>query len=216
MYFRTILILSGPLLNSFLSIGNGITNSYLTPIQILVDTNKPQKEYLPDSSINKTIFLCNPLSVIRNFGDLMNRASKNADMGSDIEKEDLPNITFLNKGKNQYFKMLFHPGDTKNSFSEFEIGYIKDRVIKKSKQSNFISFETESGVQLGITLQELIDKKGKGYTIGTNAGITCVSYVLNDIQKSSFLKRYNMPVYYAKYYLQENKVVMFTFGFEYP
>lgn len=205
MHYKIILVLSGLLFNSFVSIGSGSNGLRLD--RDITDSDKSSKKYQPDTSVNKTIYLCNPSSITIIFGDLMSQINKNA---------DLPDITFLNQKGNQYLKMLFHPGDIKNSFSEFEIGYATDSLTNKSTKSNFISFETENGIKLGITKQELIKEKGIGYTSSMKAHVTCVRYFIGNFSKSSFLNRYNMPIYYSEYYLKDDKVVKFRFGFEYP
>lgn len=43
-----------------------------------------------------------------------------------------------------------------------------------------------------------------------------VFYLLDDYAHSTFLQRYNMPLYYATFDFDQGYLVGFQFGFEYP
>ena len=67
-----------------------------------------------------------------------------------------------------------------------------------------------------MTKDEIVNIKGDKYTEIKEDKTLIIRYVLNDFNNSGFLKRYNMPVYIAEYWIQENKLIRYRFGFEYP
>ncbi|MBA3649697.1 MAG: hypothetical protein H0W62_14330 [Chitinophagales bacterium] len=165
--------------------------------------------FMPDTSINGLLFLNNPASIKNGFGDIM----------SLLEKEkDYPDLYLLDSTKKEYLRMVLFPGSSRNSISQFEVGYYADLpAATKITTSRFLSFYTESQLKLGISKEQSIQIKESDYKEekGKNNQII-IRYVLNDFNKSAFLKRYNMPVYFAEYWFKENKLIKYWFGFEYP
>jgi len=96
-------------------------------------------------------------------------------------------------------------------------------------------FVTNSGIRIGLPLDNLIKIKGNSYKIdftypekyisdptGRSLGYfeqlgpdTVITYEFNDVKNSSFLQRYNKESYYMKYQIKDNKVESMRFGF-YP
>ncbi|WP_044172093.1 hypothetical protein [Flectobacillus major] len=170
---------------------------------ILIFTNKVNANYDPDTSLNGKIFLLNSKSIKREMGDIMPKLDT---------KANLPDIIFLNKNGNQYLRLIFHPGDFKNSFSKFEVGYSIPELKNKSRLK-FTEFYTERGIKLGITKSKFLsiinhrikkDSKKEEYLLELNNP--------ND----PFLEMYGLPAYEAKYIFKNNILVKFYFGFKYP
>jgi len=173
-----------------------------------IANSKQNTFFKPDTSLNNKLFLNDPASTVRAFGNitpLLNHDSA------------FPDVYFLGSSGEQYLRMIILPGSTINSVSQFEVGYSSSLSNKNNKRpSNFPSFVTENKTRLGITKDELVTIKGDKYTEIKKDNAIIVRYVLNDFDNSSFLRRYNMPVYFAEYWIQENKLIRYRFGFEYP
>jgi hypothetical protein len=164
--------------------------------------------FIPDTSLNGKLYLHNASSIKAVFGDITPLLDHDA---------DLPDVIFTNKSREEYIRMFVYPGSTKNCVDMFEVGYSSYFPIRgRQNSSNFISFETEHHIKLGMTQEEIINNKGKKYTSRKNGEIKIISYALNDFDKSDFLKKYNMPLYLIEFWFKKNKLVKFRFGFEYP
>lgn len=165
--------------------------------------------FQPDSSINSRVFLHNPASMEQTLGGVFSDRNKDA---------DLTDVYVRCKEGNQYLRLVFFPGNETNSISQFEVGYLKnlpDSIIKFP--CSLKSFITESKISLGITRQELINIKGQIFEEKRESnGRLIIRYVIDDFKTSAFLKRYNMPLYFADYLIENEKVIKFKFGFEYP
>lgn len=165
--------------------------------------------FQPDSSINSLVFLHNPVSMEQTLGQVFSNRNKDA---------DLPDVYVYGKDGNQYLRLVFFSGDEANNVNQFEVGYIKDlsdSIIKYPCTLN--SFITESKIRLGITKQELINIKGQIFEEKEESkGRLIIRYVVDTFKTSGFLKRYNMPLYFADYLIENGKVTKYKFGFEYP
>lgn len=162
--------------------------------------------YIPDSSI---IGIC-----------LLSDSLISAILGDDYKMSlssntDIPNLIVFNSKSNQLLSLYQHPGGLMGEFAEFEVtgfnDYGKRPVIEKSDKE----FITESGIKLNMTIGELKAIKGEPDTTIVNE-TSILKYSLDDINESDFLKRYNMPIYYADYEFKNGYLMRFKFGFEYP
>jgi hypothetical protein len=169
-------------------------------------------EIMPDSTINKTLLLRN--------NESLEGFYKNFEAITLLDEvRESPVAIFSNKDVSQYLLVYQYEGDTKNSFSCFEIGYFKNNV-KLMKQFNYSTYDnffaTESNLMLGITLEEIVKIKGSSYESKNVNNEQIITYRINDYDKSSFLKKYNMPGYFMEFMLSNNKVIKIIFGFDYP
>lgn len=161
--------------------------------------------FSPDSSISSKIYLHNPSSTRENLGDIMSMVDAN---------KDLPDAFF--KSGEEYLQVIVFPGNETNSISQFVVGYSSN--LPKSEKLNpleITSLQTESGVELGMIKKDLISIKGSSYKEEMVDGQQRLSYEINE-STSSFLNRYNMPVYIAEYWFKDDKLYKYKFGFEYP
>lgn len=159
--------------------------------------------FVPDSSINEKFLLNNERSLQEFYPNI------NTLKLVEFVREN-PIIAFCNTSKSEYFFAYQYEGNTQNEFSCFEIGYYNEK-IKSYVQSNYKEFATESGLRLGLSLEEVERIKGKDYTKQGNK----IIYKISD-PNSAFLRNYNMPEYFLEFDLQQNKVVKIKFGFSYP
>lgn len=170
----------------------------------LPDSLKPK--FIPDTAIGE-LSLNNSENVDNYLGkDIMDKLNK---------EEDLPSAVILSNDKKQKLTIYFHPGGTPKEFSEFKIEFINSRATNgiTVKDKNFI---TENGIELEISVGDLKSIKGEPDTIMTNGKETIYHYAIDDIKRSDFLKKYNMPIYYADYYFINGYLTEFKFGFDYP
>lgn len=164
---------------------------------------------LPDSTINGKLYL-EDYTTLANF-----YFKNNLDLIEGVRSS--PVILFANINDSEYLLAYQYEGDTKNSFGCFEIGYIKDFPKFIPYKVKTLHFQTESGVHLGMFLNELIQLKGHNYEKKEVDDKTVViTYRIDSLELSSFLKRYNMPSYFMKCTFANDKIKKIEFGFDYP
>jgi hypothetical protein len=130
--------------------------------------------------------------------------------------EFIPEIRLLTNDKKQTLIISIHPGSLLKEFAQFRVIYTKndtkptDLVIRENV------FITESGIKLGISLDKLLNIKGKPTIRNEKEGLSILCYRIDNIKSSNFLKCYNMPEYVAEYVFKDNHLITFKFGFIYP
>lgn len=168
------------------------------------------KDVLPDTTINGKLRLENPVSSEEFY--------PNIDEINLIEYiRDSPVALFTNQQGNEYLMAYQYEGGTKNAFSCFEIGYSKDFASESPNKTLAKNFKTESNLCLGMALKDLEVIKGKEYLKkDIDSNTTLVTYRINDMDSSPFLKRYNMPGYFIECTLKNDRITKVFFGFDYP
>lgn len=165
--------------------------------------------FVPDSTINKKLILDNYESISSFYSD-------NKDILTIERVRESPVVIFSDVSGQQYLLAYHYEGSTKNAFDCFEIGYFADDQTLNGKRiykTGFDEFKTESNICLGMSFNDLISKKGKSYKTIVHNNTTLITY---NVENSSFVKRYNMPGYFMKFLIINNKVFKITFGFDYP
>jgi len=131
-----------------------------------------------------------------------------------LTDEPFYNTSVFSSDKKQRLTLYFHPGSIRKEFSEFKVEYA-NQVEQNAITTNDSIFETESGIKLGMSISDLRLIKGDLHGV-TNNEMTVLHYKIDDFENSDFLKKYNMPVYYAEYIFMNGYLIKFSFGFEYP
>lgn len=164
----------------------------------------------PDTTINNKLILRDENSVNIFFkGDI--------DLIPESKELVFPAVYFSNKSRTQYIAAYHYHGDLKNQFSLFEVGYYNELSSGiKLIQTEYDFFMTENKILLGMTKEEIIERKGNEFILIKSEVSESLRYVLSDYPNSPFLKRYNLPVYFAEYNFENDRLVKFSFGFEYP
>lgn len=163
-----------------------------------------QKSFNPDISISK-ISLLDTVNITSFLGK---------DVMLKLKRGIIKSASFSNLEQDQTLEVFFHPGSHLNEFSEFRVFKSKNENDTSSiKIQNFI---TESGVLLGIDISNLIEIKGIPSSKRFSESFTVYEYVIDDYTTSHFLKKYTRPIYYARYFFENRKLVRFEFGFGYP
>lgn len=156
---------------------------------------------VPDISVNN-IKLSDTTAVVLGYSDLKYNVIEG--------KEELPYVIFTNENKTEVLKLYLFYGTKRNEFYQAEISpYDKKTISNPTKYKNF---STESGIKLGISKKNLIKIKGNNF-VETNH---VLRYEISDYEKSHFLEKYNMPIYFAEYTFDQDKLSKIYFGFEYP
>ncbi len=168
-----------------------------------------QAEIIPDTTINNKLKLDNYSSI-----ELFTRDYKSIKTIEDVRES--PIAAFLNSNGKEYLFAYHYEGNTKNSFSLFEVGYVKD--IKQKIEFNSVDeriFETENGIRLGLSLKNLIDIKGDEYKLSIEKD-SIITYRINGDSNSNFLNRYGMPGYFIECRIKNAMISSLRFGFDYP
>lgn len=156
---------------------------------------------VPDISVND-IKLSDTTAVVLGYSDLKYNVIEG--------KEELPYVIFTNENKTEVLKLYLFYGTKRNELYQAEISpYDKKTISNPIKYKNFF---TESGIKLGISKKDLIKIKGNNF-VETNH---VLRYEISDYEKSHFLKKYNLPIYFAEYTFDQDKLSKIYFGFEYP
>ena len=163
-------------------------------------------QYKPDISIGK-ISLLNPRNVNEFLGeDVMNR----------LQDDGIPHASVLSSDLKQRLTFYFHHGNPAKEFSEFQVNYVgADELKGEEKITDDKEFITESGIKPGITIEKIKSIKGEPTSV-IEGKTTVLQYKIDDYNGSEFLKKYNMPAYYAYYEFQNGYLITFRFGFVYP
>ena len=164
--------------------------------------NETYKENIvPDISVND-IKLSDTTVVVLGYSDLKYNVIEG--------KEELPYVIFTNENKTEILKLYLFYGTKRNEFYQAEISpYDKKTIPNPTKYKNF---STESGVKIGISKKDLIKIKGNNFVETSHI----LRYQISDYEKSHFLEKYNMPIYFAEYTFDQDKLFKIYFGFEYP
>ncbi len=178
-----------------------IFTALLVCVNLFGQQNSYKEAFVPDISVNKTLFLFNRESIIKSIGD---------QSGKIIRDENPSRVQLKNKDSSQYLIMYQCNGSSSNSFNEFEIGYLY--LNKKSfNATKFECFFSHDKIRLGIERKTLIEIKGPGYKEKYENGYDVIEYNIEG--NNSFLQYYNMPIYLSDYYFKKGKLVKFRFGF---
>ena len=156
---------------------------------------------VPDISVDD-IKLSDTTAVVLGYSDLKYNVIE--------DKEVLPYAIFTNENKTEILKLYLFYGTKRNEFYQVEISpYDKKTVPNPTKYKNF---STESGIKLGISKKDLIKIKGNNFVEINHV----LRYEISDYEKSHFLGKYNLPIYFAEYTFDQDKLCKIYFGFEYP
>ena len=125
---------------------------------------------------------------------------------------------FYSSDKKQKLGLTVYRGDYYSQVSIFTISY-SDNSKQNTRQLKSTEFETEKGIKLGISKREIIRKLGTCYLAKDstkNSMVLKYRLELPNDSKTKLLTSNNMPIYYAIYRLNKDKLEYFEFGFEYP
>lgn len=158
-------------------------------------------KFVPDSTINGLLKLRDPESFTDFFG-------KGVSIKDD-PSSPYPYYIAISKDEKKFIKVNQFYGDAKYQISIIEVGYTNNLVSKKN-HLKYTQFETESGIKLGMSRKNIINIKGEPDSIVDN------QYKYSLSEKNSFVKRNLMPSYFAIYSFENDTLINFQFGFDFP
>lgn len=177
-----------------------------------------QEEYVKQQELNKP--KCAFIDPDTSVADIKinNVESTLKILGKQTKLEGDSTHIFYSNDKKQKLGLTVHPGDYYSQISIFNISY-SNNSKQNFRQINSREFKTEKGIKLGISKNEIIEKLGTCYVAkdSTKNRIELNYRIeLPNDSKTKLLTSNNMPIYYAKYRLTNNKLENIEFGFEYP
>ncbi len=173
---------------------------------------KKGERTIPDTTINNKI-------ILENYRSLSTFYLTKRPLSIVEGLRENPVIIFRNESDREYLLAYQYEGNTENAFSCFEIGYVEDDEIislEKSNQTQETYFQTESGLRLGLSLEDVTQIKGREYVKQKSGDYTVLRYKIDDYENSNFLKKFNFPEYFIEIKLRNNIVANLKFGFSYP
>ena len=117
-------------------------------------------------------------------------------------------LDLFNSSKSEIISLIFHPGDVKNSFNEIRVyksngsRHEHYEVLKKTT-----AFVTGKGIKLGIFKNKLIEILGKDFKENIKDNIVILTY--NPVPDK-------YPLYYGEYIFENERLIEYSFGYEYP
>ena len=134
------------------------------------------------------------------------------------DESELPHAVFTNAAETEVLKLFKHYGDKSGAFREAEVLATAD--LESDVDATVLDtpqFRSRRGITLGLSRKEVVDRFGPCAATGnTETGADVIRYEITDIATSDLLKAQNMPLYYAEYAFEQDKLVRFVFGFSYP
>lgn len=188
------------------------SGAVLATLAVLVSTCRVSSAACPPTNPDIAIYgveLGDPLSAALQLGS-----------GYELVEDEsgLPLAVFTNAAESEVLKLYKHHGDKSGSFREAEVLATGD--LESDVDATVLDtphFRTGRGVKLGLSRKEVLDRFGPCAATGsTESGADVIRYEITDITTSDLLKAQNMPLYYAEYAFEQDKLVRFVFGFSYP
>jgi len=188
-------------------------------IELVPEPDKElREEYEKQQELNKSKFaFIDPDTSVANI-KIRNAESTLNILGKQTKLEGDSTHVFYSSDKKQKLGLTVHPGDYYSQVSIFKISYSYNSK-QNFRQVNSREFKTEKGIKLGISKNEVIEKLGTCYVAkdSTKNSIELNYRIeLPNDSKTKLLTSNNMPIYYAKYGLTNDKLDNIEFGFEYP
>ena len=169
-----------------------------------ITTNTNKIVFVPDTVVNGKLILDDYLS-LENFYPTITELKL-----TEFVRES-PVVVFCNASKTEYLLAYQYEGNTKNSFSCFEIVGNDEKIKDCILLNSYSEFKTESELRLGLTLKEVESIKGTEYKKQGDK----IRYQISE-PNSTFLQSHNMPSYFLECELLQDKVIKIKFGFDYP
>ncbi len=149
---------------------------------------------------------------------LRNSSSAGKVTGTDNKADEREQYHFYSKFDRETLTLTQHPGDGQNQISIVSVSF-SDKADHGYKQLNIDTFQTEKGIRLGLTKEQVAGILGNCYAVVDSTKDCLELYYRIESSKDSrtkILATSNMPVYYATYIFCKNKLNFYEFGFEYP
>ncbi len=173
-----------------------------------IATEPTNYTYFADSSLFKedglqgVVFL-DPISLTKYLGHAPNFIEDNTPLA---EMPHLPRLDIINSAKTQMVSLYQYHGNAVGEVSLIQVRYLKNTgpFPSKFEMLNIDQFVSSKGIHLGMSLSEVKAILGEPSEDGGQAMLYYIAYQ----QKGG--------LYYGNYYFENDKLVFFEFGEEYP
>lgn len=132
-----------------------------------------------------------------------------------IEDTDFPHVDFASSDGSQCISFFFYYGDVLNNYAAMRLSRSRPINVRDTLPNSLSRSGT--GVALGMSKADVITKLGTCYSIYYGEhGRELLYYAIKDFDHSEFLDRYNMPSYFSLLEFDQDKLIEYRFGFDYP
>ncbi len=129
------------------------------------------------------------------------------------DHRDMPRASFFNSDKTEVLTVYKHYGGYRNEYCEMRISVPDTELVRASL--SLAHFTSGRGVKLGLSEEDIVRMFGsEAVRRNVDMNVT-LSYSITDFS-SSFLQRFNYPSYYARFIFDQDRLIDYRFGFEYP
>ena len=131
------------------------------------------------------------------------------------DHRDMPQVSFASADGMQFLTLFFHYGGVIDEFSELRVSRRRPLTVRSALPST--DLVSGRGLALDMSEKEVRKVLGENARHGVDMqGHRYLRYRLDDISTSDLLRRYNYPSYYAHLEFEDDKLVEYRFGFDYP
>jgi|GEM_PF-3859658 len=124
----------------------------------------------------------------------------------------------LNANAKQLLRVGFFEGGIKNQAQVFQLSYVplNYALSKKTVRTHIPNFISNLKIRLNMPVKELLKIIGPGYKVSLVKEMAVYDWHTTDL-KSPILKKYRAVGYFTKAsFNKSNRLVEYTFGFDYP
>ena len=140
-----------------------------------------------------------------------------AQMQLDDPDSDRPKAFICNADRTEKLTLVYYEGDTSYIISEFQVERVETRYVDCVQPPRQIDrFVSGKGIQLGMTRSDITHIFGNDYNEQPQLDEVVISYRIDNKNESGFLQNNSAPAYYGQYHFKQDKLVRFSFGFEFP
>jgi hypothetical protein len=133
----------------------------------------------------------------------------------DQHNDDFPSYSFRNNAGTEVATVVFYPGGVVDEFSAFHVREAQSEDSVLIRKANIITIRSGRGITLGMSLQRVRKELCASHIVTKQEkDTTFLQYHVDD--NSHNFEHFNMPSYSAIYKFVKDRLVGFTFGFDYP
>lgn len=131
-------------------------------------------------------------------------------------EDDLPHARFVSTNGAQEMVLFAHYGAVQDEYAEVEVRVAGAEALAL-KDLPIESFKTGRGVELGMNSSQVLALFGSCLKTRQKTGSELfIEYEIANADRDPELKGFGLPVYYAEYEFQKDKLIRFRFGFAFP
>lgn len=131
-------------------------------------------------------------------------------------EDDLPHARFVSTNGAQEMVLFAHYGAVQDEYAEVEVRVAGAEALAL-KDLPIESFKTGRGVELGMSSSQVLALFGSCLKTRQKTGSELfIEYEIANADRDPELKGFGLPVYYAEYEFQKDKLIRFRFGFAFP